>query len=235
MYKRISILVLLFLLAATVSAQKWQPGHFTDIKGNRQNGLIRVNPSGKAPIKDEGFIEFKDDNKAEPFKLSASDIRSFVAGRDSFVVAHAPQNEAWSKNELDFVKVVLDEPLKLYAAHVASGNHNGIGFAPSISTGIGSGGYGGGAFGGLGGGISIPIGGRGGEKNTWYFGENTAEMKRLTNENFEDIMTDIIGDYPDLVDKIHSKIYVLSNIDKLITYFTQLQAAESLKRKTQSD
>jgi hypothetical protein len=225
MRKKISISFLLLLFAAMVSAQKWQPGRFTDIKGNRQSGLIRVNPSGKAPIKDEGFIEFKEDNKAEPFKLSASDVKSFVAAKDSFVVAHAPQNEAWSKNELDFVKVVLDEPLKLYAAHVASGNHNGVGFAPSISTGIGSGSYAGGVFGGLGGGISIPIGGRGGEKTTWYFGENTAEMKRLTNENFEDIMADIMGDYPGVVDKIHAKVYVLSNIDKLISYFKQTKAS----------
>jgi hypothetical protein len=234
MHKQIFISVFLFLLNATASAQKWQPGRFTDVKGNRQSGFIRVNPSGKAPIKDEGFIEFKENNKAEPFKLSASDLKNCVAGKDSFVVAHAPQNETWSKNELDFVKVVLDEPLKLYAAHVAGGNHNGVGFTPSISTGIGSGGYGGGAFGGLGGGISIPIGGRGGEKTTWYFGENTAEMERLTNENFEDIMTDIMGDYPDLVDKIHSKIYVLSNIDKLIASFRQLEEVEIAKRKTQS-
>jgi len=41
------------------------------------------------------FIEFKEDNKSEPFKLSASDLRSFVVGKDSFVVAHAPGNETW--------------------------------------------------------------------------------------------------------------------------------------------
>ena len=60
-----SILIILFFMLIYVSAksQKWQPGSFTDVKGNRVTGLIRENPSGKVPIKDEGFIEFKDDAK----------------------------------------------------------------------------------------------------------------------------------------------------------------------------
>lgn len=226
MYRRLFFILSFILIIISVQAQKWQPGRFTDVKGNIQTGLIRTNPSGKPPIKDEAFIEFKEDNKAEPFKLSAGDLRSFVVGKDSFVVAHAPQNENWPGNELDFVKVVIDEPVKLYAARVGSGRGHGFGFSPGISTGIGTGGYGGGFGGALGGGLSIPIGGRGGsEKTTWYFGENTAGMKRLTNENFEDIMTDIMGDEPDVVDKIRSKVYVLGNIDKLIAYFKQVTAS----------
>src|SRR6185312_2489417 len=138
MCKQLSILCLLFLSAVCVNAQKWQPGHFTDVKGNRESGLIRVDPSGKAPIKDEGFIEFREDKKTEPFKLSASDLKSFVVGKDSFVVAHAPQNETCPNNELDFVKVVLDEPVKLYAANGGGGGKGGFGFSPGISTGIGS-------------------------------------------------------------------------------------------------
>src|SRR5476651_1799117 len=86
-----AILILTVLLPVTFAhAQKWQPGHFTDVKGNEETGLIRINPSGKAPIKNESFIEFKEDAKTEPFKLSASDLKSFVVGRDSFIVAHAP-------------------------------------------------------------------------------------------------------------------------------------------------
>jgi len=227
MYKRILFFFFLTLTVVAVNAQKWQPGRFTDVKGNIQSGLIRLDPPGKAPIKGEAFIEFKEDKKAEPFKLSASDLKSFIVGKDSFVVAQAPQNETWSGNETGFVKVVLDEdPVKLYAANGAGGGGSGLGFSPGISTGFGSGGYGG--FGaGLGGGLSIPIGGgRKREKTAWYFGENTAEMKRLTNENFEDIMTDIMGDYPDVVDKIRSKVYVLANIDKLVAYFKHAKEAD---------
>ena len=226
-----SILSILFFSALFVStksyAQKWLPGHFTDDKGNVETGLIRINPSGKAPVKDEGFIEFKEDKKSNSFKLSATELRSFVIGRDSFVVAHAPGNETWAKNEFDFVRVVLDEDLKLYAAggvKTGSGG-NGLSFAPGLSTGVGTGGYGGTA---VGGGISIPSGGGGSggyyEKVVYYYGDNTADMKRLNDQNFEDIMTDMMGDYPDVVDKIKAKVYVLENIDRLIAYFRQIKA-----------
>src|SRR5437868_12009522 len=125
-----SILIILFfmlmLISANSFAQKWQPGRFTDVKGNIENGLIRFG-GGKGPIKDEGFIEFKEDEKANPFKLSASDLRSFVMGKDSFVVAHAPGTETWAKNSFDFVKVILNEDIKLYAAGGVKGKNHGIG------------------------------------------------------------------------------------------------------------
>ncbi len=216
--------------SANCYAQKWEPGRFTDIKGEIEKGFIRVNPPGKGPIKNEGFIEFKEDEKANPYPLSASDIHSFVAGKDSFVVARAPGGEEWAKNQLDFVKVELDEDIKLYVTKGGKGGGRGSGFGITPGVGIGTGiGTGGGGFGaGVDGGIAIPIGGggNGGKKTIYYFGENTASMKRLTNENFEDTMADIMGDYPEVVDKIHAKVYVLANIDRLIAYFKQVKAAE---------
>jgi hypothetical protein len=222
-----SIPIILFLMFCFTAAksQKWQPGNFTDVKGNRETGFIRVNPGGKGPIKDEGFIEFKETEKNNPYKLSASDLRSFVAGKDSFVVAHAPKNESWSKEETDFVKVVLDEPTKLYVAQGGKGGGGrGIGFSPGVGVGYGSGGYGG----GLGGGVGISLGGGGGRngggKTIYYYGANTAEMARLTDENFEDIMTDIMGDEPEVVEKIKAHKYGLKNIEKLVAYFNELVA-----------
>ncbi|WP_157740889.1 hypothetical protein [Mucilaginibacter xinganensis] len=218
---------MLTIISAKSQSAKWQPGRFTDIKGNTEAGFIRVNPSAKGPIKGEGFIEFRENDKTNPFKLSASDLKSFVTGRDSFVVAHAPGNEAWTKNEFDFVKVVINDEIKLYMSRGGKGRKggiggSGIGFEPGI--GIGTGGYGSGVSGGL----SIPIGGGGyggNEKTIYYYGANTAEMKRLTNENFEDVMTDIMGDEPEVVEKIHAKVYMLANIDRLINYFNQVKAA----------
>lgn len=222
---------MLMIISAKIQAQKWQPGHFTDVKGNKETGLIRLDPSAKGPIKDEGFIEFKENNKANPFKLSASDLQSFVMGKDSFVVAHAPNNENWGKNETDFVRVAIDEDIKLFVTYggKGSGGGSGFSFSPGIGAGIGTGGYGSGFGGGVSGGVSVPIGGHGGSgyggKTTYYYGENQAGMKRLTNQNFEDVMIDIMGDEPDVVEKIHTKVYVLANIDKLIAYFKQVQAS----------
>jgi hypothetical protein len=230
------ILIILFfmlmIISAKLQAQKWLPGHFTDVKGNVETGFIRINPSAKGPINDEGFIEFKEDDKAAPFKLSAGELKSFVVGRDSFVVAHPPQNESWGKNELDFVRVMLNDDIKVYAAGSGNGGggggkHSGVSFEPGISTGIGTGGYGG----GVGAGIAIPIGGGGGgggdyERIAWYYGETTASMKHITDQNFEDVMSDIMGDYPDVVEKIHAKVYMLANIDRLIVYFKQVVAGK---------
>jgi len=233
---------MLMIVSAKSQSSKWQPGRFTDIKGNTESGFIRANPSAKGPIKGEGFIEFRENDKSNPFKLSASDLKSFVVAKDSFVVAHAPGNEAWAKNEFDFVKVVIDDEVKLYMSSGGSGGRKGgiggtgIGIEPGI--GIGTGGYGGGISGGVSGGVSIPIGGGGygsNEKTVYYYGANTAEMKRITNQNFEDVMTDIMGDEPDVVDKIHAKVYMLANIDRLIIYFKQVREGESSKQKAKSN
>lgn len=211
------------LLCITAKSQSWQPGYFYDLKGTKSTGFIRVNPGGKGPIKGEGFIEYKETEKDDAIKLSASDLRSFVAGRDSFVVAIAPA-EGWAKYDVDFVHVAVDAPIRLFEARGAAGDGGGrgVGFSPGI--GVGMGGGTGGFGGGLGGGISIPIGGgRGGRgkggKSVYYFGANTASMKPVTNENFIDVMTEIMGDEPDVVEKIQTKKYSLRDMDKLIAYF----------------
>lgn len=224
--KTSAILILTVLLSITFAhAQKWLPGSFTDVKGNKVTGLIRENPSNKGPIKDEGFIEFKDDSKANPYKLSASDLKSFSIGQDSFVVAHAPGNSNWSKKELDFVKVALDEETKLYVADVGtgSGGQRASRVTPEFGGGIGTGGYS-----GFGGGVGINLGGGGGKGKvirTYYYGSNTATMQQLTPMNFKDVMSDIMGDEPDVVDKIQTNQFNIYNMDKLLAYFKQVKAS----------
>jgi hypothetical protein len=227
------IFCIIMLAFTNAGAQNWQPGSFYDVKGVKSTGLISLNPRGKGPIKNEGFIDYKEDAKANAMKLSASDLRSFVMGKDSFIVAATPK-EGWTKNELDFVKVVVDAPLRLFEVSGGTGG-GGSGFSPGISVGAGggTGGYGGGGFGGgVGGGVSIPIfggggGGRGGGKTVYYYGANTAEMKLITDENFIDVMTEIMGDEPDVVEKIQTKKFGPKNMDKLIAYFKQVQAEKT--------
>lgn len=224
---RSSLIILFFLLiAVSAKSQKWPTGSFTDIKGNKVTGFINDSPPGKGPIKDEGFIEFKDDEKTSPYKLSASDLKSFTVGKDSFVVAHAPFNQNWTKKELDFVRVELDEETKLYAARVGQviSGDRGIGVHPTGGVGYGTGGYGGAA-----GGVAIEIGHGGSRAGkvqlTYYYGPNTAHMQMLTPENFVDAMSDIMGDEPDVVDKIKQGQYNFGNIQKLIAYFKTVKAS----------
>ncbi|AMR33332.1 hypothetical protein A0256_18855 [Mucilaginibacter sp. PAMC 26640] len=223
------ILIILFFMLVGVSAksQKWQPGYFTDVRGARYSGFIIPNPGGSGPIKNEGFIEFKDGEKTEPYRLSTSDLQSFVVGKDSFVVAHAPGNETWAKKDLDFVQVVVDSDTKLFATRGAGSGSGGskVHISPGVGLSTG-GGYGSSYGGGLG--ISFGGGGNGGSnkgKVTYYFGSSTATMQHLTNENFVDIMSDIMGDEPEVVEQIRANRFVLGNIDKLIAYFNKVRAS----------
>jgi len=231
MYKTALAVSFFGLITFSAIAQKWVPGSFTDNKGVRETGLIHLNPSGKGPIKGEGWIEFKENAKANPYKLSASDIHSFVAGKDSFVVAHAPFEDAWAKTELDFVRVLVDEePLRVYsyAGGNAGGGKSGIHVSPDVGIGVGGGG-GYGSYGGLGGGIGINLGGGGGRgsKVVYYYGTSIKDMKPISEQNFADIMSDVMADQPDVVDRIKNHEFTLRNIDKLVAYYKSMQAAQA--------
>jgi hypothetical protein len=125
------------------------------------------------------------------------------------------------------VQVELDEETKLFVAVVgmASGERSrGISAHPEGGVGIGTGGYS-----GAGGGVAIDLGGGGGGMGraqvTYYYGPNTAVMDMLTPQNFEDVMSDIMGDYPEILEKIRDHQFNLGNIQKLIAYFKQVKAA----------
>jgi len=75
------------------------------------------------------------------------------------------QPKAGFKYELDFVRVAVDGPLRLFAAYGGTdegGRGSGFGVSPGFGVGMG----GGGGFGGVSGGISIPIGGGGGSRGS---------------------------------------------------------------------
>ncbi|MDT3405513.1 hypothetical protein [Mucilaginibacter terrae] len=224
------LLSALTLITCTAFAQKWQPGYFYDVKGNKVPGLIQQGQSGKGPVKNEGFIIYKENPKANEIKLSARDLKYYVMGKDSFIVAHPPSYETWPKAEIDFVKVELDEPLKLYVYHGGSSGSGGGGFrvSPSIGGGIGTGGFGGGGVGiSLGGGGG---GGGGGAYNrgaTYYFGENVAGMSQVTPMNFIDVMTDIMADEPQAVDAIQQGKFNISKMDGLLKYYRALREARA--------
>lgn len=223
----ISVTFFCLFIPITTFAQKWLQGRYTDKKGNTETGMIWLKPPGKGPIPGEAFIEFKHDDKEQPYKLSASELRSMVIGRDSFAVAAEPQTGDWQYS-VDFVKVVLNEDVNLYVFRGYVNNPNS-GIQPEVDAGVGAG-VGGGGYGyggGVGIGLTIPIGHSGSNRTIYYYGENTARMYQLTNANFEDIMSNIMGDEPDVVEAIREKKYDLGNIDKLIAYFNKVVASHT--------
>ncbi len=229
MIRHITFIFALTLVSISAIAQKWQPGYFYDKRGVKNSGFINQLPSGKGPIKNEAFIEYKEYEKDKPMKLSASDMKSYVVGRDSFVVA-ASLTDDWASEQLDFVRVAVNAPIKLYMAKVGdvSGRQKPVAISPALSTGYGTGGMGG----GLGGGVAINLGnrGRGSTRIAYLYGESTNGMKLITEENFEDVMIEIMGDEPAAVDVIKSKKTNLRDIEKLIAYFHQLQEERNRRR-----
>lgn len=225
--RRFLIIPALLLFALNSRAQ-FVPGYYYDINGEKVPGLINRYPSGKGIMKDEGFIEFKDDEKARPQRLSASMIHGFVIARDSFTVAHAPRyGGPWTKNELDFVQVVVSSLTNLYMISGGSGGSGGGGgsrIKPMISTGIGTGGM------GMGGGIGINLGGGGGSGrgsvgNAYYYGETTATMQTFKPETFVETMGDVMGDEPEVVEKIRDGTFNAGNIDGLVKYYKIIVAS----------
>jgi hypothetical protein len=222
-----SILIILccMLMFQSARSQKWQPGYFYDIRGIKNPGFINQNPSGKGPIKNEAFIEYKDSEKATPIRLSASDIRSYVADRDSFAVAYPP-SDGWAEEQLAFIRVAVNAPLGLYVARSggSSGGGRGINIHPNVAGGLSTGGYGS----GVGGGLAIDIGGggrRGGGRMGYFYGTNASQLKPITSENFIDVMSEVMGDEPTVVEKIRDKKFSPNNMESLIAYFNKVRAS----------
>ena len=232
------ILVLSFalslLLAFTARAQmfggKFEQGYYYDINGQKVEGLINDNTSGKGPIPNEGYIIFKETDKAPKQQLSASMIHGFVVGVDSFIVAHAPRLGSWSKYELDFLRVVINDSTKLYTIYGGDrGKESRGGMRPSVSTGLG---IGGGYGGGLGMGLSLGsglFGGGGSSHAVYYYGSGVGDMVEINKQNFVAAMTEVLAAEPEAVKKVIDKKYKLGDMEALLKYYNQLREEHSNK------
>jgi hypothetical protein len=227
-----SLLAILSFMLICVSAksQDWEPGYIYDTTGVKQTGFIRF--AEKSPIKDEAAIVFKQAKNSPESYFTASAIKSFVMSRDSFVVATQPNNAAWN-DYYNFVQVLFDEnELKLYAFYgepsgTASNEGSRSHFSLGLGFGGGFGGYGSHFGGGVGAGFAIPLGGsnRSYPAGTqFYYGINTSHMKPLNNQNFADIMSQILGDEPKIVDRLHAGKYDTGNMDKLLRDYYKEQS-----------
>lgn len=217
-----TIIITFLLFFHTVSnaqilglGNRWEAGYYYDVNGQKVNGLISRDPSGKSPQPGEGFIICKAAKDAEKQKLSASMIRSFVIGRDSFTVTHNTHNELRTLNGIDFIKVLVNEPLKLYAATAAVEKA----VSPAIGGGFGNGG-------GIGGGVSINLGRGSASRFVYYYGTNPDLLTEVTHKNYVEILSEIMASQPEAVEKIRNKTYKFNDLPKLTAYFNQLRTAK---------
>ncbi len=218
------------LTVVSAKSQDWEPGSIYDTTGVKQAGFIHF--AEKSPIKDEAAIVFKQAKSSPESYYTASGLKSFIMGRDSFVVATQPANSSW-KYYYDFVQVVFDDDqLKLYAFYDNAGETENSGdsgshFSLGLGFGAGFGGYRSHFGGGVGAGFAIPLGGSSKSYPTgtvFYYGTNTTHMKVLNNRNFVDIMSEILGDEQVIVDKLHAGKYDISKMDKLLRDYYKEQS-----------
>ncbi|WP_448698597.1 hypothetical protein ACFGVR_17265 [Mucilaginibacter sp. AW1-3] len=232
---KIGILSFVFSLLLVVSANaqmfggKFEQGYYYDINGQKVEGLINENTSGKGPLPNEGYIIFKENDKAEKQNLSASMIRGFVVGADSFIVAHAPRLGAWSKYELDFLRVVINDSTRLYTITGSDrGKEGRSGSRPAISTGLGiGGGYGGGLGMGLSLGSGLFGGGGGSSHPVYYYGSGVGDMVEINKQNFVAAMSEVLAAEPEAVKKVMDKKYKLGDMDDLLKYYHKLREEHS--------
>ncbi|MBW4889306.1 hypothetical protein KXQ82_06245 [Mucilaginibacter sp. HMF5004] len=216
----LSAFILFFACSSNAQGltSKFQQGYYYDINGQKVEGLIRTG-TGKKLVENEGYITFKEDDKANKQNLSASMIHGFVIGRDSFIVARAPRVGTWSKNELDFMQVMVNSPLKLYAINASGGGGGGGGIQPSFGLGMG-----GGSVGGIGTGIGLSLGSGmfgGGNRAVYYFGSDTGSMTEMKKQNFVDVISEVMADEPEIVEKVKAKKYSFGDMEKLIKAYNE--------------
>jgi len=226
-------LILILTAHAQMFGGKFEQGYYYDINGQKVEGLINDNTSGKGPVPNEGYIVFKENDKAEKQKLSASMIHGFVVGVDSFIVARAPRLGGWSKYDLDFLRVVINDSTKLYTIYGGDrGRESRGGMRPSVSTGIGiGGGYGGGIGMGLSLGSGLFGGGGGGGSShpIYYYGSAIGDMVEVNKQNFVAAMSEVLAAEPEAVKKVIDKKYKLGDMDALLKYYNQLREGHGNK------
>lgn len=253
MRKSLLMLGILSIIAVSAKSQTWEPGYYTDVQGVKYAGIIRASPGGKGPIEGEGYIEFKDSEKGEVIPLSTSDLQYFVAGQDSFVVAKAPAKSNWSKVTTDFVRVVLNEDVKIYALRIADGmpaSYKGSSHTRKRSTAASLllGGYStdrnsaiaqntivtkDGLYKGTTA-YTIPVASNtitsgpskqgSNYKKLYYYGGAPSELQNITDANFKEAIVAVMKSQPKVAEYIVANPFGLDNIEALIAYFNKEKA-----------
>ncbi|MEO6150890.1 MAG: hypothetical protein ABIN95_09280 [Mucilaginibacter sp.] len=197
----LSTIFFTIIFSAESYAQSFKAGHYYDTTFTKVSGLI--NSKGT-------YIWFKKDKDADKTKIPAADMNSYVADADSFVVSRMPEMV-----KIPIVKVLINNPVKLYVAKQGSKFNWGsvlAGVAIGVGTGISTG-------------VSV-IPNMGGNQAVYYlYGYGPDDLSTLDAKNFIPVMSGIMSDRPDLVEKIKNKKININNIEKWVNIYNKERAA----------
>jgi hypothetical protein len=187
----------LFANAQADDDKHWQPGYYYDNDGIKNTGFITyyINEEfANSPA--QKFFLFKRNPKDIGTRVFAGNITSFVVARDSFVVS-----DSKILNETPFIQVAINSPLKLYVARLPRHTPD-FGLGTSIG------------FLSVAGEMSFPY-----TKNKYYYGNNPDNLTQLTRKDFIDVMSRIMADKPEVVEKIQKKDYRYGDMNNLLVYY----------------
>jgi hypothetical protein len=133
---------------------------------------------------------FRPSVDADKQKIESTQLRTFVTGVDSFVVSHNKQLDGYP-----FLLVCVDKPIKLYLSF-RHGN-TGTTFNPGTTLSPGT------AF-------SYDK-----ADFTFFFGKSPEDLTLLDSKNFIEIMTTMLAEHEDLVEKIKDKEFKVRDTPEL--------------------
>ena len=195
----VSFLLVLLFFASSGMAQiiggSFKKGYYYDLDGQKIEGFINQKPSvvGRAS-KAEKAILFKSTKDAEKQLVYASDIQSYVVAADSFAVI-TPPAVLRSRYQLDFARVLFDEDEKVFLIEEKA--------SPAFGIGAGTGG------------VMPSVSISNAKTRIYMYGTTGDSLGLLDRRNFKEVLSSILKDYPDLLNKLNNKKTGFEDIESL--------------------
>ncbi|RCH55276.1 hypothetical protein DJ568_08825 [Mucilaginibacter hurinus] len=195
---------IVIVFSSNTLAQGWKDGYYYDTTFTKVSGQIKSS---------EKFIWFKRDKKADKIKIPAYSMNSYVTGADSFIVSRMPEMA-----DIPIIKVLIDNPVKLYTAKKTAKIGWGSVLA-GVAIGVGS---------GVATGVTVMPSFGGGKDIYYLYGYGPESLQSLTRKNFIEVMSGIMSDKPEIVERIKDKRMNINNVHEWVEFYHKEKAAQPL-------
>jgi hypothetical protein len=201
--RKFSLTVLLLITIITYSRAQimgfghhWEEGCYYDINGNKTCGLISEYIRAQSIFEADRNFLFKKDKDDKRVKIYAKNTKSFVVGKDSFVVSNSQ-----ILDETPYLQVAIDKPLKLFIARLPRQTPGfGMGMPIGVLTATMA--------------VSFSY-----TKNKYYYGADQDSIFQVKRKDFIEVMCKIMADKPNVVAKIKDKTYRFGDLDDLLVFY----------------
>ncbi|MEO6150888.1 MAG: hypothetical protein ABIN95_09270 [Mucilaginibacter sp.] len=193
--RKIIFLVCLLTTCFTVKAQLFTPG--LDEGYYYDNTGAKISGFIRAGENQFFFKKYKKDVSEK--KIAAGDIKGYVMGKDSFTVS---RNPVFKKPP--FLKVLINNSTKLYFFKA----DEKISFEPVSATSTG-----------------FAAGTGKGRSKYYFYGADPDALQLITETNFIAAMSELMGDKPEIIERVKDKTITLKNLEEWVLFYNQEKAA----------